>query len=78
LLLQYFPLKKQSLKIWASIFGVAELNDDSGLLGRGQDARSPLSMVNLPVSFFPVSNSIHAQDQRRPIFMVPSATWTIV
>jgi len=33
--------------------GVDELKHDSGLLGRGQDARSPLSMVNLPVSFFP-------------------------
>jgi len=37
----------------ATALGVAELKYDSGLLGRGQDARSPLSMVNLPVSFFP-------------------------
>jgi hypothetical protein len=35
------------------ILGVAELKYDSGLLCRGQDTRSPLSMMNLPVSFFP-------------------------
>jgi len=64
----------ENLRDSAGQSGVAGLKHDSGLLGRGQDARSPLSMVNLPVSFFP--SAIHAQDQqRRPI--EPSHTGNI-